>query len=264
MLVPASPPAVPDDVTLAVEADHWVAALKGGLAALGAVQPISNVLCDVQPDGAIHVTDARGGGVFRIRELPDAPAAARSVPPPARPLPRAGRAPPSPVRPDDVLAELFERVGGLERQGDRASGLGFLLELAMEKTDGEAGSVFLSRLGGRELEFAVVRGPRSREIQRLGLSVPAGHGIVGFCVREDVALAVSDPERDPRFHRAVSQAIGYGTRSLLCAPIARRGVVLGALEVLNKRGGRPFDAVDLAVVGYLAHQAAALLARLDG
>jgi hypothetical protein len=32
--------------------------------------------------------------------------------------------------------------------------------------------------------------------------------------------------------------------------------VLGALEVLNKRGGAPFGAQDLAVVTYLAHHAA--------
>jgi sigma-B regulation protein RsbU (phosphoserine phosphatase) len=164
---------------------------------------------------------------------------------------------------DDLLAELFERVSGLEGQGDRAAGLAFLLDLALEKTECDAGSVFLSRLGGRELEFAVVRGPRAQEILRLGLSVPAGRGIAGFCIREDVAVAVSDAERDPRFHRAVSQAIGYETRSLLCAPIAKGGVVLGAIEVLNKRGARPFDAMDLAVVEYLAHQAAELLARLD-
>jgi len=35
--------------------------------------------------------------------------------------------------------------------------------------------------------------------------------------------------------------------------------VLGALEVLNKRGGRPFDAADLAVLSYLAHQATMVL-----
>jgi sigma-B regulation protein RsbU (phosphoserine phosphatase) len=74
---------------------------------------------------------------------------------------------------------------------------------------------------------------------------------------------VSDAEKDPRFHRAVSEAVGYETRSVLCAPIGEGGRVLGALEVLNKRGGSPFEPVDLAVVSYLAHQAAQLIARLE-
>ena len=91
-----------------------------------------------------------------------------------------------------------------------------------------------------------------------------GVGIVGFCVQQDVCLAVSDAEKDPRFHRAISEAVGYRTRSVLCAPIARRGQVLGALEVLNRRDGTPFGPRDLAVVSYLAHQAAEHLARTGG
>lgn len=251
---PASPPELPEDVTLRLDAEHWLAALKAGLRRSGGGQPATNVLCDVQADGAIHVTDPRGGGVFRIRELREAaPAAAAPLPPRAAPA----------ARPEEVLSELFEAVGGLAAL-DRRAGLERLLDLALAKVDAEAGSVLLARAGGRELEFAVVRGPRARELAALGAAIPVGVGIAGFCVREDVALAVSDPGKDPRFHRAISQAIGYETRSILCAPIARQGQVLGALEVLNRRGGLPFGARDLAVLSYLAHHAAEHLARTGG
>jgi GAF domain len=257
VFVPAAPPALPADVTLRVDAENWLAALKAGLEKLGGRRIASNLLCDIQGDGSIHVTDPQGGGAFRIQELAPAPAPASSPPPD-----RIGRAP-APRTTDDVLAELFERVGDLDPGADRDAGLGFLLDLAMEAIDCEAGSVFLVRLGGRDLEFAVARGPRAEEIRRLGLTVPMGVGIAGFCARENVCVAVSDAERDPRFHRAVSQAIGYESRSLLCAPIARRGAVLGALELVNKRGGRPFEKGDLAVLSYLAHQAAELVARAE-
>lgn len=283
VFVPAAPPALPVDVTLRIDADNWLAALKAGLEKIGVPRMASNVLCDIQADGSIHVTDPQGGGVFRIQELappaPAAPAPARQErrgaaasaaapparekpPPPAPPTPaRIGRArAPSPA--EDVLAELFERVADLDRQ-DRKTGLASLLDLAMEKIPCEAGSVFLARLGSRELEFAVARGPRAQEILKLGLTVPMGVGVVGFCAQEDVCLAVSDAEKDPRFYRAISQAIGYETRSLLCAPVARGGRVLGALEVVNKRGGAPFEQTDLAVLSYLAHRAAELVARLD-
>lgn len=270
--VPAAPPAVPADVTLRVDAEHWVAALRTGLAALGVTQTPSNVLCDVQPDGAILVTDARGGGVFRVKEVAAGPALA---PPPAGPrAPAAPQAPaaasaggprdapegpPPSVRARAAVAEIAPRLAALDRRADPAESLGVLLDLAIERTRCEAGSVLLARPGG-ELEFAVVRGPRAEEIVRLGLIVPAGRGIVGFCVREDVAVAIPDAARDPRFHRAVSQAIGYETRSIVCAPIPGAGRALGALEVLNKdeRGGR-VDAVDLAVTSYLARRAAELL-----
>jgi sigma-B regulation protein RsbU (phosphoserine phosphatase) len=153
-------------------------------------------------------------------------------------------------------------VAELTRHRDRKGGLGFLLDLALAETRAEAGSVFVAPLGSRALQLAVARGPRAAELLALGVTVPVGVGIAGFSVRENVAVAVSDAERDPRFHAAISRAIGYETRSLLCAPIARKGRVLGAIEVINKRGGAPFEATDLAVVSYLAHQAAAFLDRV--
>jgi hypothetical protein len=326
VFVPAAEPAQPFALTLRIQAEHWLAALKIGLEKIGSAQVIANVLCDIQVDGSIHVTDPQSGRVFRISELPAAapessppsppPPAERpapvppsprpgprlvAVPPPEPPPPVAPRvvrpapaAAPEPGRPRpsaaadrveqvlvpsavapatigrvrppgprrvDVLAELFERVAELP-DGDIESGLGYLLDLAIEKTACEAGSVFLARL--RELEFAVARGPRAAELLRLGLKVPVGVGIVGFCAQENVCVAVSDAEKDARFYRAVSKAIGYETRSLLCAPIARQGRVRGALEVLNKRDGRPFEEQDQAVLAYLAHQAAELLERLEG
>ena len=259
---PAAPPSLPEGAVLRIDAEHWLAAFKAALAKAG-VAAVPHVLCDVQADGAIHVSDPASGGVFRIREL-GAEAAGRAAPASlAAPTAEPGRAPPAPATPprpapsaDEVLAELFERAG--EAAGlDRDAALGFLLDLAMEKVDAEAGSVLLARgAAGRELEFVVARGPRAKELLALRTRVPVGVGIVGFCTRENVCLAVSDAERDPRFHRAISQALGYPTRSLLCAPISRKGQVLGALEVLNRRGGVPFGAVELSVLAYLAHRAA--------
>ncbi len=313
VFVPAAPPALPLDLTLRIDAEHWLAALKAGLEKIGGPEMTNHVLCDIQADGSIHVTDSVSGRVFRIQEMSDAarfaasfaaapaaapgPAAARAgpatarrgrapdLPPPilprvarpssvpdrveqlarpsAAPPQRIGR-PPGPLGTEDVLAELFERVAGISGRRDLRGALGFLLDLAMEHVACEAGTIFLASLATQELEFAIVRGPRARELMRLGMTVPMGVGLVGFSAQENVCVAVSDAQKDPRFYRAVSEAVGYETRSLLCAPIARKGRVLGALEVLNKLGGRPFEERDLAIVTYLAHQAAEVLERTGG
>ncbi len=252
-------PSLPEGAALRLDAEHWLAAFKAALAKVG-VGAVPHVLCDVQADGAIHVSDPAGGGVWRIREVGAAEHAAPPVP--AAPAPPASAVRPRPPpSADEILAELFERAG--EAAGlDRDAALGFLLDLAMEKVDAEAGSVLLARgAAGRELEFVVARGPRAKELLALRTRVPVGVGIVGFCTRENVCLAVSDAEKDPRFHRAISEALGYPTRSLLCAPIARKGQVLGAIEVLNRRGGMPFGSAELAVLAYLAHRAAEHLGR---
>ena len=296
--VPASPPLLPVDVTLRVDSEHWLAALKAGLqkAALGDVA--ANILCDIQADGSIHVSDPESGRVFRIKELPEAPPTPRPMPSarapgggPAPVAPAAGKAPARPrpssvpdkveqvaqpsepppkqigrttreIRIEEMLGELFERVGALGARRGRDEGLGFLLDLAMEKTGCESGSVMLAP--AQELLFAVARGPKAEEILRLGMKVPMGVGIVGFCALENVCLAVSDAEKDPRFYRTVSEAVGYATRSLLCAPIAAGGRVRGAMELVNKGGGRLFDQGDLSVLTYLAHQAAEFLDRIEG
>jgi hypothetical protein len=51
--VPSVPASSPEDVTLRVDAEHWLAALKAGLERLGDRQPATHVLCDVQPDGSL-------------------------------------------------------------------------------------------------------------------------------------------------------------------------------------------------------------------
>jgi signal transduction protein with GAF and PtsI domain len=167
------------------------------------------------------------------------------------------------VRAEDLLADLFLEMGDMSRFTDRQAGLGFALDAAMRVIGCEAGSVFTADLGRKDLCFEVVRGPTADKLKALGLRVPIGVGIVGFCAQENVSLAVSDAEKDPRFYRAVSEATGYQTRSLLCAPMARHGQVVGCLEVLNKKGGKLFDQKDLAVLSYLAAQAASFLGRVE-
>jgi GAF domain-containing protein len=168
------------------------------------------------------------------------------------------------LKAEDLLAELFLEMGELGRFDDRQEGLAFALDAAMRIIGCEAGSVFTTDLGRKDLSFEVVRGPIADKLLAMGLKVPIGVGIVGFCALENVSLAVSDAEKDPRFYRAVSEATGYQTRSLLCAPMAVGGRVVGCLEVLNKKGGKVFDQKDLAVLSYLAAQAAAFLARSEG
>ncbi len=272
VFVPAAPPKLPVDLTLRLEADHWLGALKTGLGRLGETQASNNVLCDVQADGSIHVTDPDTGRVFRILELPALPpvAAPPAAAPPAEPKVPVP-VPPRPIgrlvaaaRAEDVLAELFLEVSDLGQMEDRKLGLEFVLDNAMRIIGCEAGSVFTADLGRQDLSFEVVRGPSADKLMSLGLKVPIGVGVVGFCAQENVCVAVSDVEKDSRFYRAVSEATGYQTRSLLCAPMARKGRVVGCLEVLNKKGGKPYDQKDMAVLSYLAAQAAAFLARIDG
>jgi hypothetical protein len=104
------------NVTLRVEADHWMAALKTGLQKLGEQgASAQNVLVDINDDGSIHVTEANTGRVFQIREIlaeTEAPSKGPVVPPrdpePAK-LPPLGRG--QVVAPRDASARDDEAEG---------------------------------------------------------------------------------------------------------------------------------------------------------
>jgi hypothetical protein len=284
VFIPAAPPEQPFAVTLRVEADTWLGALKAGVHKICGVQVAANILCDVRDDRVIDVTDPATGRVFRISEVaagapaaggreaqpgagvrpaqaPPAAPAVEEVAEPAAPVRRPVGRTPHELDREELLAELFLRAPQVASRRSREDGLGYLLELAMEKVRCEAGSAFLSSADGL-LSFAAVRGPKAAEVMKLAPKIPMGVGVVGFCAQESVALAVSDAERDGRFFRGVSDAVKHPTRSLVCAPIALGGRVFGALELVNRRDGS-FDEADLAILSYLAHQAAGFLAARD-
>lgn len=286
--VPEAPPGLPAALTLRVYAAHWLAALKAGLERFGLPAPPAHVLCDVKPDGSIHVTDPVSGRVFRIHELGADAQAEPSVEPPHEPL----AAPPSePSRPSSIadhvevapspsvpppgrigrsvgpvgtgslLADLFAEAANIQTSGDRRSALALCLDLALKYAGAEAGSAFVLESDTGDLLFEAARGPRAAEVLRLAMHIPMGLGLVGFCAQERVCVAVSDAAHHPRYFRGIAEAVGYEARSLLCAPIVCDGDLFGALEVLNRRGGDPFGPTDVTVVSYLASRAGEWLGK---
>ena len=70
-----------------------------------------------------------------------------------------------------------------------------------------------------------------------GARLAAGEGILGRCVRENAGQRVLDVRRDPSFSKRIDEQSGFVTRSILCAPMAFAERVLGAIELINRRGG---------------------------
>lgn len=190
---------------------------------------------------------------------PEKPIANEPLTSPSQPITgRIGRPGPR-TRQIELLSELFERTQEIFDISDERRVLGFLLDLALEKIPCESGSIFVAELGSTALELAVARGPKAAELERMGLSLPMGVGIAGFCAQEAVSLAISETEMDPRFHREVSEALGYPVRSILCAPMVSGGRTFGCVEVINRRESSTFTDAELAILSYVAHQGARFL-----
>ncbi|MGC8928820.1 MAG: GAF domain-containing protein [Myxococcota bacterium] len=164
---------------------------------------------------------------------------------------------------DSIMASLFTEVFDVYNSANsREDAANFMLDLAMKKIGAEAGSVLYADLSETELSFIAVRGPKSEEIKKF--KVPIGKGIVGFCVDLGVSLAISDVYKDKRWFDKISKAIGFPTKSILCAPIQYEGQTIGAIELINKRGDGTFSADDLNILNYIAHETGEAFIRIEG
>ncbi len=152
----------------------------------------------------------------------------------------------------DLLAEISEAFA---TSHDIDATLQLALERVMVYLDAEAASLFLLQDGGRTLRCRACAGP----IDIRGLALPAGHGVVGRAIQEDRVLRVRDVAAEPSFDPGVDAHTGFVTRSLLCAPLRLRAQRIGALELINKRGGALFDARDERVLGALAASASMVI-----
>lgn len=139
------------------------------------------------------------------------------------------------------------------------------LERISELMQAEGGGLFVLEgdLDGGELVCRASHGPVDIE----GLAIPAGTGIVGRSVANNVSEVVWDVQNDPSFNKALDKQFNFTTRSILCAPLSVKDERLGAIEVVNKSGGDGlFSDADLKLLEALAASAALAIsnARMAG
>ncbi len=160
---------------------------------------------------------------------------------------------------DDALAYVFERVQELYAQPNERASLYLLLDLALEKIPAESGSVLMCDAGTGALAFAAARGPKASELLKSATVIPSGVGIAGFCAVEGVSVALSDVERDARWHSEISARLNYPTKSVLCAPMMTHGRAFGCMQLINRSGSDAFTEHEVGMLAYIAHQGALYL-----
>ena len=107
------------------------------------------------------------------------------------------------------------------------------IEKFIQYLDAEAASIFLLTDDGEQLVCRGCAGP----VDITGLTLPASAGIVGKTVMSCSSQIVKDVREDPDFAQNVDKDTGFERRSILCAPLMVQNDCIGALELINKRGG---------------------------
>lgn len=155
--------------------------------------------------------------------------------------------------PDHTATFLAELSQEFASSLDISDTLKHAIDRFMVYLDAEAASIFLLENDGSALTCRECAGP----VDIRGLRLAPAAGIVGQTVAHNVAKIVRDVSRDASFAATVDADTGFATRSILCVPLAVRGRCLGALELLNKRGGDGlFDTNDLQLATIVAAAAA--------
>ncbi len=107
------------------------------------------------------------------------------------------------------------------------------IEHITEYVNAEGGALFMLDETGETLRCHACIGPS----EITGLTLKCDQGIVGRCVQNDVGEIVRDVAKDSGFHGGVDEETGITTRSILCAPMSVKEECIGAIELINKRGG---------------------------
>ncbi len=155
----------------------------------------------------------------------------------------------------DVLYEVEQAISSTER---RAELLDKILAKAMEVVGARAGSLLLAEEDRDSLFFKSARGDKSDALKSVRLK--AGQGIAGYVASTGVTVRVEHAEDSEHYDRTVAKKLGLAVGAVLCVPISTDGRTLGALELLNKKGG--FTEADEQLAVLLAGQAGrALLVR---
>ncbi len=134
--------------------------------------------------------------------------------------------------------------------------LELVADMVLEAVPSEAATIFLKCRAGDELEFAVTRGQAAEQLKNR--RIPVDQGVVGWVVQNARHAIVPDAESDERFNQRIDEFTGFRTRCILCVPLRTRRGVIGALELINRRGGM-FSREEADYVSTIANQTAQLI-----
>ncbi|MBF0193999.1 MAG: response regulator [Magnetococcales bacterium] len=130
----------------------------------------------------------------------------------------------------------------------------------------EAASLFLLENDNKDIVCRACAGP----IDITGLKLPAGKGIVGQTIIKGKPQVVHNVKNNDDFTDSVDKASGFDTESILCSPLIVQGKVIGAMEILNRRGAGQFTNQDIIVLDALCsicslaiHNAKEIQRRVD-
>ena len=152
------------------------------------------------------------------------------------------------------LAALNEVGGVITSTLDLQMVLNLIIAKAVELLQAEAGSLVMVDPETGELVFEVTAGPGSADL--VGTRLPPGTGVVGAVAQNGKSVIIKDASSDRRWYHGLDARTAFTTHSIIAVPLISRGHTIGAIELLNRRDGVPFDEDDERLLTAFATNAA--------
>jgi len=119
----------------------------------------------------------------------------------------------------------------------------------------EAQSIWLVDEEAGFIKCRYATGPESEMLKGFAVSLSAP-SVVGSSVSKRKSIIIKDAQKDRRRARSADEWTGFVTRSLMTVPLVLKGKSIGAIQAVNKRGGRLFNQEDLDLFRAIADSAA--------
>lgn len=146
------------------------------------------------------------------------------------------------------INRFLEYIENLERL------LYLIMQEASHTVQAEASSIALYDQRKKKLIFTVALGKKGAKIKQMRMKL--GRGIIGYVAQTKKPLNIPDVAKDKRFYSGIDKKTEFKTKSILAVPIIHKQKLIGALEVINKKGAPSFSSRDMKLLEIVAGQAA--------
>jgi len=119
----------------------------------------------------------------------------------------------------------------------------------------EAQSIWLVDAEEGVIKCRYATGSGAEMLKGFAVSLTA-QSIVGASVSRKKSIILKDAQKDRRRARSADEWTGFVTRSLMTVPLVLKDKSIGAIQAVNKRGGRLFNQEDLDLFRAIADSAA--------
>jgi GAF domain-containing protein len=164
------------------------------------------------------------------------------------------------IREDRFAADLRAALTTASATGTIAAPVGYaslvhiIVATAADVADAGAAALFLFDAHQQHLVLEAAFGEKVRPAK--DFRNPPGEGLVGMVAMTGQPTAISDADQEVLEHAYITQAVGFGPKSLLCVPLSFHDRVIGVLALMDKNEDATFSVGDMEAMAMFAHLAA--------